>query len=181
MNIDEKIELVKQYIDIFDFRKLPASYNDLTYSPETILDTCKKLKALGMDWGDPLPTEELSVRTGSHIFICSPQRNYKFVPEEYYVVWGNPNGRYAFINNKKYYSGIDSEWDSFEKLLLSYKPLDWDIWGDYIYVYDIEHGKKLIKDYPDIRKQAKKAIAQRLKELKIQELTDELEKLKHSK
>ena len=60
MTIDERISFLETYINEFEKAK-NWSYGN---SPNKYLETCKKLKALGLEWGDNIEFDDFKIIKG---------------------------------------------------------------------------------------------------------------------
>ena len=61
-------------------------------------------------------------------------------------------------------------------ILKSYEPLDYDPTNN-TYIYDIEHGKKLIADYKDIVSNFEEKLHSKINEILIQDKREQLKQL----
>ncbi len=88
------------------------------------------------------------IKLGREYQLANSHTGYHQNKEEILVIWKEPCGRLAFVSECYYYV-IGNEWNEFMNILKSYEPLDYDPTNN-VYIYDIEHGKKLIDDYNKI-------------------------------
>ena len=111
--------------------------------------------------------------------ILNPVNNYEF-QDDYYIIWDNGNiGAYQFLttyDEKIYYGDITDEWEEFYNTLLSYNPLDYDKFNNYI-VFNIETGKKVLDDYPSILFDTNKKIKNKIAKLRLRDAKINVEKL----
>lgn len=71
---------------------------------------------------------------------------------------------------------VEEEWTEFNNILKSYVPLDWDEYNCHM-VFDIEHGKKLISDYKEIKKKIYDKMKVKIKQIELEKAKKEYEKL----
>jgi hypothetical protein len=116
------------------------------------------------------------IKVGKSYRLTNSTTNYKQNGIDTIVIWSESRGRYAFVN-EQYYRDIGSEWEEFKSILKSYNPIDYDeINNDYI--FDLENGKKLIKEYDEILKVFDEKINHKINEVKTAKKRELLEKLK---
>ena len=168
-NLDKIIKICKDYLKIQD--EAPYSYG---HNPGDILTACEKLKALGYKWGDDICFRDFSITKKP--YITNSSTHYKFEDDKYYIVWNNGNvGRLQFVS-QEYWWDVTDEWQEFRDRLMSYNPLDADPHNCNI-IYDIENGKKVIEDYPEIVKQTREKMKQKTKRLQLEKAKKDYEKL----
>ena len=80
------------------------------------------------------------------------------------VIWSECCGRLAFVD-EQYYRDVESEWEELKSILKSYNPIDYDEINNN-YIYDLENGKKLIKEYDEILKVFDEKINHKINEVK---------------
>ena len=160
-----------------DFRNIQNSVEyHYGWNPGEIIDTCKKLKALGLNWGDQIYYDDFNIVKGNYYLVNSKT---KYVPDRdsYYIIWSNGNiGKYQFVTSN-YYDDVEDEWREFKDTLLSYSPLDWDENHNKI-VYNVENGKKVMADYDNICKKTREKIELKIKQKKLELMRTEFERLK---
>lgn len=115
------------------------------------------------------------IKLGREYRLANSHTGYHQNKEEVLVIWSEPCGRLAFVNDC-YYWAINNEWDEFMNILKSYKPLDYDLTNN-TYIYDIEHGKKLITDYEDIVSDFEEKLHSKINEILIQDKRKRLKQL----
>lgn len=116
------------------------------------------------------------IKAGKNYRLTNSTTNYEQKRIDTIVIWSESRGRYAFVD-EQYYRDIESEWEEFKSILKSYNPIDFDeINNDYI--YDLENGKKLIKEYDEILKVFDEKINHKINEVKTAKKREQLEKLK---
>lgn len=177
MNLKEARDIITAYKNLIS--DMPSDYST---HPSDLLTVCSKLEALGLEWGDTYSFTDFIIRKGNEYYLANSATNYQFDPDTWYVHWDNGNiGRYQFVDDFGYQYTND-EWNEFIYTLMSYNPVDYDTRNCHI-VYDIEHGKKLLKDYVDICLQTQKKMDKKIAKAKInlkyreiEELQDMLEK-----
>lgn len=112
---------------------------------------------------------------GKRYDLGNSKTKYRQNGEDNIVIWKEPRGRLAFVRDK-YWWDVQEEWDWLMDVLKSYNPLDYDDIND-IYLYDVENGKRLIKDYDEIVKDFNKKINQKVKEVDLARKKEELKRL----
>lgn len=171
LNIKEAKRIITEYDNLRKNR--PYGYGD---SSSAMLETCKKLEALSLEWGDQVYYPDFLICNGE-FNVLNSATHYEFDPDKYYIHWDNGNiGRLMFINNTYYYSITDDEWDEFLATLRSYNPLDYDMLNCHI-VYDIENGKKVMADYKDICDRTRNKMNAKIKAAEIEKKRQEIERL----
>ena len=168
-DIDKIIKICQQYKAIAD-----AAPGYGSRAPETIIEYCQKLKCLGMEFGESIDYADFSIVKNPYItnsatgFVCDP--------DQYYIVWDNGNvGRLQFVSSD-YYSKVEEEWREYYRRLLSYDPLDWDPHNCHM-IFSIENGKKLIADYPQICKETREKMKNKIAKAKLEKAKREYERL----
>ena len=80
-----------------DFRNIQNSVEyHYGWNPGEIIDTCEKLKALGLNWGDQIYYDDFNIVKGNYYLVDSKT---KYIPDRdsYYIIWSNGNiGKYQF-------------------------------------------------------------------------------------
>jgi|GEM_PF-3414774 hypothetical protein len=115
------------------------------------------------------------IKLGREYQLANSHTGYHQNKKEILVIWSEPCGRLAFVDNR-YYCVIENEWDEFMNILKSYEPLDYDPINN-TYIYDIEHGKKLIVDYKDIVGNFEEKLRSKVNEILIQDKREQLKQL----
>lgn len=115
------------------------------------------------------------IKLGREYRLANSHTGYHQNKEEVLVIWNEPCGRLAFVNDR-YYHVVDNEWNEFMNILKSYEPLDYDTINN-VYIYDIEHGKKLIADYKDIVSNFEEKLHSKVNEILIQDKREQLKRL----
>lgn len=171
MTLQERIEFLQTYIDEFtDGKKYGYGYYPTDY-----LESCKKLQALGFEWGDKIIDDnKFCVRKNG--CLTNRTTKYEFDNDTYYIHWCNSIGKLMFVPSTKYYGLIDNEYNEFLEKLRSYGALDWDYWNDHM-IFTVEDGKRLYKDYQKLREETAKKINQKIKQEKFRATKEEYEKL----
>lgn len=151
------------------------------------LFACECANAIGMD----LDTSRVSyypivrggyfeinpqIKIGKRYRLTNSHTGYQQDGKETLVIWNEPCGRLAFVS-ERYYHVIGNEWDEFMNILKSYEPLDYDPINN-VYIYDIEHGKKLIDDYNKILKDFRDKTKEKINKVKLDEKRAQFELLK---
>ena len=101
-------------------------------SPNEYLEACKKLKALGLEWGDNIKFDDFNIIKGYH--ITNPTTKFQGNKNRYYIHWENID-KSTFVF-QKYWFLVEEEWTEFNNILKSYAPLDWDEYNCHM-VFDI--------------------------------------------
>lgn len=170
MTIDERIEFLETYIREFN-KKSNFHYG---CTANDYLNTCEKLKALGFDWGDKIDFEDFRICKGHD--ITNSVTGYKGNDEDYYIHWDNGNiGCLMFVDSKNWDLAQD-DYNEFLEKLRSYGAIDWDNLNDHI-IFDIEHGKKLLEDYPNIKLKTDEKIRKKIKNNELARAKEEYERL----
>lgn len=168
MTIDERISFFRN-IYKWIWKAKNWSYGN---SPNEYLEACKKLKALGLEWGDNIKFDDFNIIKGYH--ITNPTTKFQGNKNRYYIHWENID-KSTFVF-QKYWFLVEEEWTEFNNILKSYAPLDWDEYNCHM-VFDIEHGKKLISDYKEIKKKIYGKMKVKIKQIELEKAKKEYEKL----
>lgn len=169
----EKIKVIKEYLKEFP--------NDI-YAKNNLL-CCEYADELSIELDEGFyPRIEYGywvvnqhIKVGKTYGLINSATKYEHDGKNSVVIWNASCGRLDFVDDE-YYTEIDSEWEGFLNVLKSYNPLDYDERNNK-YIYDLEHGKKLIADYNKIIRNFKNAISEKIKEVKIANKKKELEQL----
>lgn len=156
MTIDERIDFLQTYIDEF----VKTSKFGYGYRADEYLRTCEKLKALELDWGADISFEDFKIVKGCN--LVNSTTHYNGNNHDYYICWGNGNIGCLMFTSSENWDLAQDDYKEFLKRLISYGAVDWDILNDHI-VFDIEHGKKLLKDYPQIKQETAEKIKRIIK------------------
>lgn len=174
--IVDRIKAIKEYLKYFpDDRTANNNLILCEYSNllDIDLDTNHRTDYPSVEHGYLRVNRQIRADKGYH--LTNSYTGYHQNKEEIFVIWHEPCGRLAFVNNL-YYWAIDNEWDEFMNILKSYEPLDYDPINEK-YIYDIEHGKKLITDYKDIVSNFKEKLHSKINEILIQDKRKQLKQL----
>jgi hypothetical protein len=115
--------------------------------------------------------------------LTNKETFYKFDTSKWYIrlTFGRC-GRFNFVTDSRclsdslYYEKTNELYQAFLEKLISYSPLDYDrLNGEYLFT--VENGYRLYKDFKEIYETTKTAINNELKNFKIKQLKAELEKL----
>lgn len=171
-SLDEIINICKEYEEV----RKSSIYNFGCI--DDLIDICEKLKALGYEWGDrlipPYPYDHF--RIGKNIYIANSNTHFVLDKNKYYVQWDNGNvGRLQFVTYE-YYHYVTDEWHEFEAILKSYNPVDFDDLNTNM-IFEIEDGKRLMQDYPDICKKIEGKMRKKIDSKKIELKRQELKEL----
>ena len=115
------------------------------------------------------------IKVGKEYHLTNSRTHYQQNGEDSLVIWAESCGRLAFVSDK-YWWDIENEWVDFMNVLKSYEPLDYDELNNN-YIYDMEHGKKLIQDYDRIVKDFMSKVNKKIKEVEIENKKTEIERL----
>lgn len=116
------------------------------------------------------------IKIGKRYQLTNRTTHYEQNGIDNIVIWSESCGRLAFVNDK-YWFDIENEWNNFMSVLLSYEPLDYDKINN-VYIYDLDHGKKLIADYHSIVKDFQNKVTKKVNEVDILNKKKEFERLK---
>ena len=168
-NLDKIIKICKQYEEICCEAR--CGYSS---SPKSMIEYCEKLKCLGLEFGESVNYPDFTIIKKP--YITNSATGFKYDPDQYYIVWDNGNvGRLQFISQSYWYD-VEQEWQEFRQKLLSYEPLDYGPQNCHM-IFDIEHGKKLIDDYPQICKETREKMNAKIAKVKLAKAKEEYEKL----
>lgn len=111
--------------------------------------------------------------------LTNRRTRYKIAKDEWCIRFQLDLGRLNFINGATddIYAATDGIWKDFVNVILSYEPLDYDLLN-YNYIFSIENGYRLWKDFDSIYRDYHKKFSKVVKEFEIKKLEDELKKLK---
>lgn len=175
--VADRIKAIKEYLKYFpDDRTAKNNLILCEYSNllDIDLDTNHRTYYPSVEHGYLIVNRQIRVDREYH--LSNSYTGYHQNKEEIFVIWHEPCGRLAFVNNL-YYWTIDNEWDEFMNILKSYEPLDYDPINEK-YIYDIEHGKKLIDDYNKILEDFEDKIKERINKVQRDEKRAQFELLK---
>lgn len=171
----KRIEAVKQYLKYFP--------ND-RYAKDNLM-LCEYADELGLklnggyypriDWNYCLLNNE--IKLGKKYKLTNSATKYKQNGNDTIIIWNQPSGRLAFVDNE-YYFDIDDEWQDFINVLKSYEPLDYDKIKN-TYIYDIKNGKRLIADYDGIVDEFMNKVDKKIKEIKLKKKREQFERLRN--
>ena len=170
----ERIEAIRGYLKYYP--------NDASANNNLIICTCAD--ELGMELtGGYYPRAEYGyccvnrqIKVGKKYHLTNRTTGYEFNGKDNIVIWSESCGRLAFVNDN-YYHTVDDEWKEFIDTIKSYEPLDYDeINNDF--VFDIEHGKRLIKDYDGIVRVFMNKAKKKIEDAKMEKKRAEFERLK---
>lgn len=170
----ERINAVKEYLNYFP--------ND-SYARNNLL-LCEYSDELGMEFkqGHYYPRIEYGyfvvnsqIKVGKRYELTNSTTKYEQNGQDNIVIWSESCGRLAFVN-RDYWWDIEDEWNDFMNVLKSYNPLDYDEINNN-YIYDVEHGKKLINDYDKIVHDFMDKANKKIKEVQFANKKKELERL----
>lgn len=175
-NNKEKIKAIEEYIKYFP-RDYIANDNLLlcTYADELGIDLDNTKTNYRIDNGYFMVNAQ--TKYGKKYYLTNSETKYKCKESDNnrFVIWDAVCGRLEFVDNR-YYDCITDEWEGLLDVLLSYQPLDYDYINS-VYVYDLEHGKKLINDYDDIIEEFMNKVNVKIKEYNMFEKRQRLERL----
>ena len=169
----EKIKAIKEYLKYFPYDS-NANNN---------LRLCEYADELNMELNNGYyPKIEYGyfvinsqIKVGKRYELTNSTTRYEQNGQDNIVIWSEPCGRLAFVN-RDYWWDINDEWNDFMNVLKSYNPLDYDEIND-SYIYDVEHGKKLINDYDKIVRDFMDKANKKIKETQFANKKKELERL----
>ena len=161
--IDKVIEVIKDYMEVADTALDSYSFRTL---PSNMLETAEKFEAIGFAWGDEKPHEDLDIAKCDDGWVVKWVLGSKIVRRHNFSRNETTERRVWF----KYAYPDDWEWVKY--VLSRYHPIKIDEYDHFI--FDIENGKKLIKDYQAIGDEIRKRWKIREKESRVKELYKEL-------
>lgn len=169
----ERIEAIKEYLKYFP-KESQAEKNLLL---------CEYAEELNMELTDGYyPRIEygyfvvnLQIKVGKTYNLTNSATKYKHNETDSIVIWSESRGRLAFVGDA-YWWDVGNEWENFMSVLKSYNPLDYDEINNN-YIYDVEHGKKLINDYDEIVRDFMEKVNKKVKEVQLANKKKELEQL----
>lgn len=169
----EKIAAIKEYLKYFPYDS----------SANNNLMLCEYAEEFGIELNKGYyPTIQYGyfvingqIKIGKEYHLTNSATKYKQNGEDSLVIWSESCGRLAFVSDR-YWWDIEDEWEEFMNILMSYDPLDYDKINNN-YIYDLEHGKKLIKDYDNIVQNFMKKVNKKIKEVELKNKKKELERL----
>ena len=172
--MQEKIEAIKNYLKYFpnDY-KATENLTLCEYSDELGVALDSKSYYPKIDYGYFRVNRQ--IKAGKKYHLVNSETNYRQNGFDTIVIWEETCGRLAFVDDQFWYA-IDDEWNEFMKTLLSYNPLDWDELN-HTFIFDVENGKKLIKNYTPIVNEFMDKCQEKIREYQIQQKRKELEKL----
>ena len=173
--MNEKIAAIKEYLKHFPY--------DSSVKNNLFLYECAD--ELGIELKDDYnyyPRMEYGwfvinqqIKVGNRYYLTNSATHYEQNGIDKIVIWSEPCGRLAFVN-REYWYDIDHEWKDLMSILKSYNPLDYDEINNN-YIYNIEHGKKLINDYDRIIKDFMQKVNSKIKKVQLANKRRELERL----
>lgn len=169
----KKITAIKEYLKYFPYDS----------SAKNNLLMCEYADELGMEIKDGYYSRieygyfvvNRQIKVGKKYYLTNSNTQYKQNGEDSIVIWSESCGRLAFVSDK-YWFDIENEWKDFMNVLKSYEPLDYDELNN-TYIYDVEHGKKLINDYDKIVRDFMDKANKKIKEVQLANKKKELERL----
>ena len=169
----EKIKAIKEYLKYF-----PGDRN-----AKNNLMLCEYSSELGIQLGGRYyPKIEYGyfvinqqIKAGKYYCLTNTTTHYEQNKKDTIIIWHEPCGRLAFVNDK-YWGSVDEEWKEFMDVLKSYSPIDYDSLNN-TYIFDLENGKRLIANYERIKNDFIEKANKKIKETKIIQKKKELERL----
>ena len=172
-----RIKAIKEYLKYFpDDRTASNNLILCEYSNllDIDLDTNHRAYYPRVEYGYLRVNQQ--IKLGREYRLANSHTGYHQNKEEVLVIWSESCGRLAFVN-ELYYDVIDNEWNEFMNILKSYEPLDYDPINN-VYIYDIEHGKKLIDDYNKILEDFRDKTKEKINKVQRDEKRAQFELLK---
>lgn len=169
----DKIEVIEEYLKYFP--------KDANATKNLLL--CKYSSELGIELGNGYyPKIEYGyfvinqqIKAGKCYRLTNTTTHYEQNKKDTIIIWNEPCGRLAFVD-ERYWHSIDEEWVDFMEVLKSYNPLDYDSLNN-TYIYDLQNGKRLIEDYEKIKSDFIEKARKKIKYADIERKKRELEKL----
>lgn len=171
--MQDKINAIKEYLKYF-----PDEYH-----AKDNLSLCEYANELGVELTKSYyPRMQYDffainsqIKAGKKYYLTNSTTKYKHNGTDTVVIWSESCGRLAFVYDK-YWFDIEDEWNGLMNTLKSYEPLDYDGLNN-VYIYDIEHGKRLIHDYDLIIKDFQSKVDKKVKAVDLANKKKELERL----
>lgn len=173
--VADRIKAIKKYLKYFPDDRT-ANNNLILYEYSNLLDIDLDTNHSyypRVEYGYLRVNQQ--IKLGREYQLANSHTGYHQNKKEILVIWNEPCGRLAFVDDR-YYHVVDNEWNEFMNILKSYKPLDYDPVNN-VYIYDIEHGKKLIADYKDIVGNFEEKSCSKVNEILIQDKREQLKRL----
>ncbi len=175
--VADRIKAIKEYLKYFPDDRT-ANNNLILYEYSSLLDidldTNHRTYYPSVEYGYLKVNRQ--IKLGREYQLANSYTGYHQNKKEILVIWNEPCGRLAFVSECYYYA-IGNEWNEFMNILKSYEPLDYDSINN-TYIYDIEHGKKLIDDYNKILEDFEDKIKERINKVQRDEKRVQFELLK---
>ena len=172
--MQDKINAIKNYLKYFP--------NDYKAAENLVLCECASELGVVLDNKSYYPKMAYGyfrvngqIKAGKKYQLVNSETHYIQNGFDTIVIWHEPCGRLAFVSDEYWYT-IDDEWKELMQTLLSYDPLDWDELNS-TFIFDLENGKRLIEDYPQIHKEFLDKCHVKIKAYQIQQKRKELERL----
>lgn len=170
----EKINAIKEYLKYFPYDS----------NAKNNLLMCEYADELGIEVKDGYYSRieygyfvvNGQIKVGKKYYLTNSATKYNQNGKDSIVIWSESCGRLAFVSDR-YWWDIEYEWRDFMNILKSYEPLDYDDINN-SYIYDIEHGKKLINDYDKIVHDFMNKVNKKIKEVDIASKKKEFERLR---
>lgn len=178
-DLDEIIKICYEYDEIA--RNVPRKMSLI--GGLTVAKYAEKVKALGFEFGEDINSiSDLKVIKGYRLENSATK--HKPDMNEYYVVWSNGSigtlrfaeNAYRCLDTFEVIKALSPIYESFIEELMRYNPVNYDL-SNCIIIYDTKSGGKLMRDYPKIEEKAQKLADIKLKELKLEYLREECNKL----
>jgi len=164
LDLDSVIKICEQFKKVIELTKWREGYGN---TPSELIYAAEKLKALGLEWGDRIQYRDFRIR--KNYYITNSATGYKPNKEEFYIEWDNGNvGRLQFVR-QDYWFAVENEWNDFLSALRSYDPVDYDPLNCHM-VFEVENGKRLIKDYPNICKETQQKMNKKINVVRLEEM-----------
>lgn len=164
ITLDSVIKICNQFEKIMEPTRFCCGYGN---TPSSLIDAAEKLKALGLEWGAKIEYPDFRIR--KNYYMTNSATGYKPNKDEYYIEWDNGNvGRLQFVR-QDYWFAVEDEWADFLSVLKSYDPVDYDPLNCHM-VFEVENGKRLIKDYPEICKETRQRMNKKINSIRLKEM-----------
>jgi hypothetical protein len=153
--MNKKIKAIEEYLKYFPYDNTAiGNLNICYYADELDIELSNKYSYYPR-FADNMIYINEQIIACKRYRLTSSATNYKQNSEDTLVVWKGVPYAYTVVNSSergfnRMFLDVD-EWRELIDILKSYNPLDYDEWNN-VYIYDVENGKKLIKDYDKIIK-----------------------------
>lgn len=186
-----KLELLQQALD--NIKQVNKSDDNINITTDNLEYTIKRLS---ISEAYDIPLKQIYSSYGEHgVMLCSngldfivssnpdianSVNHFELDKEKEYIQLSNGNiGRLMFRGMKiDYYGETNDIWEEFKNELISYNSVDYDDMN-FNYIYTMEDGIRLYKDFDKIFTKYQKKFDETIKDIKIKSLEQQIERLKY--